>query len=67
MAQRLEWQLVIAGPDQVGWRKKLNDRARQLGMSSRITWTGMLNGAVKWGHCGLRKYSYSRRTRKTSV
>jgi glycosyltransferase involved in cell wall biosynthesis len=49
MAQRLEWQLVIAGPDQVGWRKKLNDRARQLGMSSRITWTGMLNGAVKWG------------------
>ena len=49
MAQHLEWQLVIAGPDQVGWRKKLNDRARQLGLTSRITWTGMVSGAGKWG------------------
>lgn len=49
MAQRLEWQLVIAGPDQVGWRKELNDRAIQLGLSSRITWIGMVTGTPKWG------------------
>ncbi len=49
MAQHLEWQLVIAGPDQVGWQRKLDDRARQLGLSSRITWIGMVSGAMKWG------------------
>jgi glycosyltransferase involved in cell wall biosynthesis len=47
-----EWHLVIAGPDQVGWQKGLNDRAEHLGLASRVSWTGMLNGAMKWG--GLR-------------
>jgi glycosyltransferase involved in cell wall biosynthesis len=46
---RPDWHLVIAGPDQVGWREKLNDRAAQLGLGSRMTWTGMLGGAMKWG------------------
>jgi glycosyltransferase involved in cell wall biosynthesis len=44
-----EWHLVIAGPDQVGWQKKLNHRAEQLGVASRITWTGMISGSLKWG------------------
>jgi glycosyltransferase involved in cell wall biosynthesis len=44
-----EWQLIIAGPDQVGWRKKLGQIAEHLGIASRITWTGMIGGAVKWG------------------
>jgi glycosyltransferase involved in cell wall biosynthesis len=44
-----EWHLVMAGPDQVGWQKQLAQRAEQLGLSSRITWTGMLGGALKWG------------------
>ena len=49
LAHHSEWHLVIAGPDQVGLQKKLNHRAEKLGIASRITWTGMINGAVKWG------------------
>ena len=44
-----EWHLVIAGPDQVGWQKKLHHRAEELGVTSRITWTGMIGGSLKWG------------------
>ena len=44
-----EWYLVIAGPDQVGWQKGLNDRAEHLGLASRVTWAGMVSGAMKWG------------------
>ena len=41
--------LVIAGPDQVGWRNKLEARAQALGVSERIHWPGMLVGEAKWG------------------
>jgi len=44
-----DWHLVIAGPDQIGWKKILNERAAELGLSDRVTWAGMLNGPVKWG------------------
>jgi glycosyltransferase involved in cell wall biosynthesis len=44
-----DWHLVIAGPDKVGWREKLEDRAAQLGLGPRLTWTGMLGGTIKWG------------------
>src|SRR6266851_1199888 len=47
LGPRPEWHLVIAGPDQVGWQKNLNDRAVHLGMVSRVTWAGMVNGAMK--------------------
>jgi glycosyltransferase involved in cell wall biosynthesis len=49
LRQRPDWRLVMAGPDQVGWIEKLKARATQLGLASRITWTGMLNGEMKWG------------------
>ena len=49
LAERSEWHLVMAGPDQLGWQKKLQERAEQLGVSSRITWAGMIGGAIKWG------------------
>jgi glycosyltransferase involved in cell wall biosynthesis len=49
LARRPDWHLVIAGPDQVGWQEILNYRAAQLGLASRITWMGMVSGAVKWG------------------
>jgi glycosyltransferase involved in cell wall biosynthesis len=49
LGQQPGWHLVIAGPDQVGWREDLNYRAAQLGIAPRITWTGMLGGAMKWG------------------
>jgi glycosyltransferase involved in cell wall biosynthesis len=42
-------QLVIAGPDQVGWQASLQQRAPALGIADRITWPGMLNGDLKWG------------------
>ncbi|AFY70143.1 glycosyl transferase group 1 [Thalassoporum mexicanum PCC 7367] len=42
-------QLVFAGPDQTNWQATLEDRAQDLGISSRITWTGMLLGDSKWG------------------
>jgi len=44
-----EWELVIVGPDEVGWMDKLNRLAEELGVAERITWTGMLSGGLKWG------------------
>jgi glycosyltransferase involved in cell wall biosynthesis len=41
--------LVVAGPDEAGLRPQLEAQARILGISSRITWTGMLHGDQKWG------------------
>ena len=42
-------QLVIAGPDKVGWQESLQQRAAELGIAERITWPGMLSGELKWG------------------
>ena len=42
-------QLVIAGPDQVGWQAALQRRAAELGIAERITWAGMISGDLKWG------------------
>jgi len=39
--------LVMGGPDQIGWKEKLADRAQQLGINSRIVFTGMLDGELK--------------------
>src|SRR5690606_10638348 len=41
--------LVMAGPDQTGWSSTLKAQADSLGIASRITWTGMLQGDEKWG------------------
>jgi len=41
--------LVMAGPDQEGWQKKLMALSRARGVEDRITWTGMLTGDMKWG------------------
>jgi glycosyltransferase involved in cell wall biosynthesis len=49
MGEHPEWRLVMAGPDQVGWQKELELRAEKLGIGSRVTWTGMIRGAMKWG------------------
>jgi glycosyltransferase involved in cell wall biosynthesis len=48
LAPHPEWHVVVAGPDQLGWQRKLDDRARQLGVADRMTWTGMISGAMKW-------------------
>ncbi len=49
LGQDSDWHLVVAGPDQVGWQENLNYRALQLGLGCRVTWTGMLSQAMKWG------------------
>ncbi|WP_428332522.1 glycosyltransferase [Novosphingobium sp.] len=41
--------LVIAGPDQVGWCEDLQNLAAELGIAGRIHWPGMLTGDQKWG------------------
>jgi glycosyltransferase involved in cell wall biosynthesis len=41
--------LVIAGPDQTGWRLELEHLADEAGVSGRIHWPGMLTGDAKWG------------------
>ena len=41
--------LVIAGPDQVGWQRELTATAEALGVAARIHWPGMLTGDAKWG------------------
>lgn len=44
-----ELQLVMAGPGDEGLVQQLRNRAAELGISARITWTGMLLGDLKWG------------------
>jgi glycosyltransferase involved in cell wall biosynthesis len=48
-ADQPDWHLVIAGPDQVGWRPHLEAMAASLNIQSRITWTGPVTGDEKFG------------------
>ena len=41
--------LVMAGPDQTGWKEKLVSLSLDLGIKDCITWTGMISGDMKWG------------------
>jgi glycosyltransferase involved in cell wall biosynthesis len=41
--------LVIAGPDQIGWRPTLEKMAGAEGIADRIHWCGMIQGDIKWG------------------
>jgi glycosyltransferase involved in cell wall biosynthesis len=41
--------LVMAGPDQVGWKATLEKQARKLGIGDRIHWPGLLQKDAKWG------------------
>ncbi len=41
--------LVMAGPDESGLRASLVAQAASLGIADRVTWTGMLQGPLKWG------------------
>lgn len=42
------WHLLMAGPDQVGWKSDLQARAQRLGIDTRITWMGMVHDNAKW-------------------
>ena len=41
--------LVMAGPDQTGLMAGLKALAAGCGIAGRVTWTGMLQGDLKWG------------------
>jgi glycosyltransferase involved in cell wall biosynthesis len=41
--------LVMVGPDAVGWREELEAQAARLGITQRVHWTGALRGSPKWG------------------
>lgn len=41
--------LVIAGPDQVGWAAELKRLAQSRGVGERVHWPGMVTGDAKWG------------------
>jgi glycosyltransferase involved in cell wall biosynthesis len=49
LADEPGWHLVMAGPDQTGWKSSLEALAAKLGIASRITWTGQVGGNLKWG------------------
>jgi glycosyltransferase involved in cell wall biosynthesis len=42
-------RLVMAGPGPVGYMQELQSRVVELGLESKVTWTGMLAGDHKWG------------------
>lgn len=48
-AEDPDMRLVMAGPDQTGWRAELEQLATSLGIGDRIVWPGMLKGELKWG------------------
>ncbi|RJQ40338.1 MAG: glycosyltransferase [Anaerolineaceae bacterium] len=41
--------LVIAGSDETNWVPLLKSQAQKLKIAERITWTGFLQGNLKWG------------------
>jgi len=41
--------LVVAGPDPTHWRPALMQMLGNAWLQSRVTWTGMLSGDLKWG------------------
>ncbi len=49
LARDPAWHLVMAGPDQTGWQTGLMTMAKKLKIADRITWTGMIEGSVRWG------------------
>jgi len=46
--QQPDLQLIMAGPDSIGWQDTLMSLANTLGVSDRILWTGLLQGNTKW-------------------
>jgi glycosyltransferase involved in cell wall biosynthesis len=44
-----DMDLVMVGPDAVGWRVELEALTAQLGITRKVHWTGALRGSPKWG------------------
>ncbi len=48
-ARHPEWLLVLAGPDQGGYRRAIEALAVTRGCKDRLSFTGELHGAHRWG------------------
>jgi glycosyltransferase involved in cell wall biosynthesis len=48
-AQDPALHLIMAGEDEERWKSELQKLASTAGVSDRITWTGHLDGDLKWG------------------
>ncbi|HEY1803083.1 MAG TPA: glycosyltransferase [Terracidiphilus sp.] len=48
-ASATDLDLVIAGPDQMGMKAKLQRIAQELGIAGRVHWPGFIDGDIKWG------------------
>ena len=44
-----DMDLVMVGPDEVGWEAELRAQSVRLGIGDRVHWTGALRGNAKWG------------------
>ena len=44
-----DFHLVMAGPGGSAFAQRIEARAAQLGIASRVSWPGMLTGDLKWG------------------
>ena len=40
--------LVMAGPDQIGWRPDLEKLSHDLGIAGKVHWVGPISGPIKW-------------------
>lgn len=42
-------QLVMAGPTDHDYGRRMQELVKELGIDAQVTWTGMVGGDVKWG------------------
>jgi len=49
LSSRESTSLILAGPDQIGWETDLRKQVERLNLTSRVIFTGMLQGAMKQG------------------
>jgi glycosyltransferase involved in cell wall biosynthesis len=47
--QRRDLHLVMAGPDDHAFGREMKALVASLGLTERVTWTGMVSGDLKWG------------------
>ena len=66
-AENKELDLVMAGPDSVGWGSRLIRIAEDLGVADRIHWPGMLRAITNGGPSARRKPLSCPRTKKISA
>lgn len=49
LKENFDIHLLMAGPYEFAYKNQLENMAISLGISEKITWSGMINGDLKWG------------------